>query len=165
MWNQTYQKILSMICGQEKLKMRMKLNFWCQRRKPYSLSFFDQCLALAKNQKHKYAVFTMLMQDYSVFVVFSLQDMNDFPPVFSQSVYRGMVAPNAVKGTIITTVVANDSDPTVRISNCYSVFFPRWCMRVIQNNDACVHLVWVCVVDGVLSVFNAFTGLLTETSW
>ncbi|XP_017293900.1 protocadherin-15-like isoform X3 [Kryptolebias marmoratus] len=38
-------------------------------------------------------------------------DMNDFAPVFSQSVYRGMVAPNAVKGTIITTVMANDSDP------------------------------------------------------
>ncbi|XP_037546821.1 protocadherin-15 [Nematolebias whitei] len=38
-------------------------------------------------------------------------DMNDFAPVFSQSVYKGMVAPNVVKGTIITTVMANDSDP------------------------------------------------------
>uniref|UniRef100_A0A1A8G0A5 Protocadherin 15b n=2 Tax=Nothobranchius korthausae TaxID=1143690 RepID=A0A1A8G0A5_9TELE len=37
--------------------------------------------------------------------------MNDFAPAFSQSVYRGMVAPNAVKGTIVTTVMANDSDP------------------------------------------------------
>lgn len=40
--------------------------------------------------------------------------MNDFSPVFGQSLYRGMVAPNAVKGTIVTTVTANDSDPTVR---------------------------------------------------
>ncbi|XP_044193694.1 protocadherin-15-like isoform X1 [Thunnus albacares] len=40
-----------------------------------------------------------------------IMDMNDFSPVFSQSVYRGMVAPNAVKGTIVTTVKANDSDP------------------------------------------------------
>lgn len=86
-------------------------------KKKTIFSFFLRFLALAEKQKRKYAVFTMLMQYYSVFVVFSLQDMNDFPPVFSQSVYRGMVAPNAVKGTIITTVVANDSDPTVRIYN------------------------------------------------
>ncbi|XP_078135215.1 protocadherin-15b [Sander vitreus] len=38
-------------------------------------------------------------------------DMNDFSPIFRQSVYRGLVAPNAVKGTIVTTVMANDSDP------------------------------------------------------
>uniref|UniRef100_A0A4W6E4J8 Protocadherin-15 n=1 Tax=Lates calcarifer TaxID=8187 RepID=A0A4W6E4J8_LATCA len=44
-------------------------------------------------------------------VTVRIMDMNDFSPVFSQSVYRGMVAPNAVKGTIVTTVVANDSDP------------------------------------------------------
>uniref|UniRef100_A0A3Q2GQX7 Protocadherin-related 15b n=1 Tax=Cyprinodon variegatus TaxID=28743 RepID=A0A3Q2GQX7_CYPVA len=40
-----------------------------------------------------------------------VSDMNDFFPAFSQPVYRGMVAPNAVKGTIVTTVMANDSDP------------------------------------------------------
>ncbi|XP_056286606.1 protocadherin-15-like [Pseudoliparis swirei] len=40
-----------------------------------------------------------------------ITDMNDFSPVFSQSVYRGLVAPNAFKGTIVTTVMANDSDP------------------------------------------------------
>ncbi|XP_025765623.1 protocadherin-15 isoform X1 [Oreochromis niloticus] len=44
-------------------------------------------------------------------VTVRIMDMNDFFPVFSQSVYRGMVAPNAVKGTIVTTVMANDSDP------------------------------------------------------
>uniref|UniRef100_A0A7N8Y4Z0 Protocadherin-15 n=1 Tax=Mastacembelus armatus TaxID=205130 RepID=A0A7N8Y4Z0_9TELE len=47
----------------------------------------------------------------SVTVRIMVSDMNDFSPVFSQSVYRGMVAPNAVKGTIVTTVMANDSDP------------------------------------------------------
>uniref|UniRef100_A0A669DYG2 Protocadherin-related 15b n=1 Tax=Oreochromis niloticus TaxID=8128 RepID=A0A669DYG2_ORENI len=47
----------------------------------------------------------------SVTVRIMVSDMNDFFPVFSQSVYRGMVAPNAVKGTIVTTVMANDSDP------------------------------------------------------
>ncbi|KAG7271050.1 hypothetical protein CRUP_005899 [Coryphaenoides rupestris] len=45
-----------------------------------------------------------------VVVVMVVLDMNDFTPVFSQAVYRGMVAPNAVKGTIVTTVMANDSD-------------------------------------------------------
>ncbi|XP_038592050.1 protocadherin-15-like isoform X1 [Micropterus salmoides] len=44
-------------------------------------------------------------------VTVRIMDMNDFSPVFRQSVYRGMVAPNAVKGTIVTTVMANDSDP------------------------------------------------------
>ncbi|XP_053270320.1 protocadherin-15 [Pleuronectes platessa] len=47
----------------------------------------------------------------SVTVTIIVSDMNDFPPVFSQSAYRGMVAPNAVKGTLVTTVSANDSDP------------------------------------------------------
>uniref|UniRef100_A0A672JCS5 Protocadherin-15 n=1 Tax=Salarias fasciatus TaxID=181472 RepID=A0A672JCS5_SALFA len=47
----------------------------------------------------------------SVTVRIMVSDMNDYSPVFSQSVYRGMVAPNAVKGTIVTTVTANDSDP------------------------------------------------------
>uniref|UniRef100_A0A673BNC4 Protocadherin-15 n=1 Tax=Sphaeramia orbicularis TaxID=375764 RepID=A0A673BNC4_9TELE len=44
-------------------------------------------------------------------VTVRITDMNDFSPVFSQPVYRGMVAPNAVKGTIVTTVTANDLDP------------------------------------------------------
>uniref|UniRef100_A0A673BJG6 Protocadherin-15 n=1 Tax=Sphaeramia orbicularis TaxID=375764 RepID=A0A673BJG6_9TELE len=47
----------------------------------------------------------------SVTVRITVSDMNDFSPVFSQPVYRGMVAPNAVKGTIVTTVTANDLDP------------------------------------------------------
>ncbi|XP_077481795.1 protocadherin-15b [Stigmatopora argus] len=44
-------------------------------------------------------------------VTVTITDVNDFAPVFSQPMYRGMVAPNAVKGTIVTTVTANDSDP------------------------------------------------------
>ncbi|XP_047183468.1 protocadherin-15-like isoform X2 [Scophthalmus maximus] len=44
-------------------------------------------------------------------VTVRIMDMNDFAPVFRRPVYRGMVAPNAVKGTIVTTVMANDSDP------------------------------------------------------
>uniref|UniRef100_A0A3Q3RC81 Protocadherin-15 n=1 Tax=Monopterus albus TaxID=43700 RepID=A0A3Q3RC81_MONAL len=47
----------------------------------------------------------------SVTVKIMVSDMNDFSPEFSQSVFRGMVAPNAVKGTIVTTVLAYDSDP------------------------------------------------------
>uniref|UniRef100_A0A3P8ZQH4 Cadherin domain-containing protein n=1 Tax=Esox lucius TaxID=8010 RepID=A0A3P8ZQH4_ESOLU len=38
-------------------------------------------------------------------------DMNDFSPVFSQVLYKGLVAPNAEKGTVITTVFAEDQDP------------------------------------------------------
>lgn len=39
--------------------------------------------------------------------------MNDYPPVFSKRIYKGMVAPDAVKGTPITTVYAEDADPPV----------------------------------------------------
>uniref|UniRef100_A0A8B9LAL4 Protocadherin-related 15a n=1 Tax=Astyanax mexicanus TaxID=7994 RepID=A0A8B9LAL4_ASTMX len=44
-------------------------------------------------------------------VLIRITDMNDFAPVFTQAIYRGMVAPNAVKGTVVTTVKATDQDP------------------------------------------------------
>uniref|UniRef100_A0A8C8EY34 Protocadherin-15 n=1 Tax=Oncorhynchus tshawytscha TaxID=74940 RepID=A0A8C8EY34_ONCTS len=44
-------------------------------------------------------------------VTVKITDMNDYSPVFSQVLYRGMVAPNAVKGTVVTTVHAEDLDP------------------------------------------------------
>uniref|UniRef100_A0A8C7JJ95 Protocadherin-related 15b n=1 Tax=Oncorhynchus kisutch TaxID=8019 RepID=A0A8C7JJ95_ONCKI len=44
-------------------------------------------------------------------VTVKIMDMNDYSPVFSQVVYRGMVAPNAVKGTVVATVQAEDLDP------------------------------------------------------
>uniref|UniRef100_A0A8C7Q4C5 Protocadherin-related 15b n=1 Tax=Oncorhynchus mykiss TaxID=8022 RepID=A0A8C7Q4C5_ONCMY len=46
-------------------------------------------------------------------VTVKITDMNDYSPVFSQVLYRGMVAPNAVKGTVVTTVHAEDLDPPV----------------------------------------------------
>uniref|UniRef100_A0A8D3BG94 Protocadherin-15 n=1 Tax=Scophthalmus maximus TaxID=52904 RepID=A0A8D3BG94_SCOMX len=47
----------------------------------------------------------------TVTVRITVRDMNDFSPIFSQDLYRGMVAPNAEKGTVITTVFAADQDP------------------------------------------------------
>ncbi|XP_072246982.1 protocadherin-15-like [Leuresthes tenuis] len=44
-------------------------------------------------------------------VTIRITDMNDFSPVFRQDLYKGMVAPNAEKGTVITTVFAEDRDP------------------------------------------------------
>ncbi|XP_062859536.1 protocadherin-15b [Trichomycterus rosablanca] len=40
----------------------------------------------------------------------TITDVNDFSPVFTRTVYRGMVAPNALKGTVITSVQAEDWD-------------------------------------------------------
>ncbi|KAI5940397.1 Protocadherin-15 [Manis javanica] len=40
-----------------------------------------------------------------------VKDMNDYPPIFTKRIYKGMVAPDAVKGTPITTVHAEDADP------------------------------------------------------
>uniref|UniRef100_A0A672J4M1 Protocadherin-related 15a n=1 Tax=Salarias fasciatus TaxID=181472 RepID=A0A672J4M1_SALFA len=47
----------------------------------------------------------------TVTVRITVRDMNDFSPIFTQDLYRGMVAPNAEKGTVITTVFAEDQDP------------------------------------------------------
>uniref|UniRef100_A0A3P8SQ67 Protocadherin-related 15a n=1 Tax=Amphiprion percula TaxID=161767 RepID=A0A3P8SQ67_AMPPE len=47
----------------------------------------------------------------TVTVRITVRDMNDFSPIFSQDLYKGMVAPNAEKGTVITTVFAEDQDP------------------------------------------------------
>ncbi|TMS04342.1 Protocadherin-15 [Larimichthys crocea] len=44
-------------------------------------------------------------------VTVRITDVNDFSPVFQQDLYKGMVAPNAEKGTVITTVFAEDEDP------------------------------------------------------
>ncbi|XP_041939864.1 protocadherin-15-like [Alosa sapidissima] len=46
-------------------------------------------------------------------VTVKIIDMNDYSPVFSQALYRGVVAPNAVKGTVIIMVSAKDGDPPV----------------------------------------------------
>lgn len=79
-----------------------------------------------------------VLSDHVCCVFISLQDMNDFSPVFSQSVYRGMVAPNAVKGTIVTTVTAKDSDPVVSVSSCcYSI---KWVFTLGLSN--CVWEYW-----------------------
>uniref|UniRef100_A0A3Q2NQ44 Protocadherin-related 15a n=1 Tax=Fundulus heteroclitus TaxID=8078 RepID=A0A3Q2NQ44_FUNHE len=47
----------------------------------------------------------------TVTVRITVRDMNDFSPIFSQDLYKGLVAPNAEKGTVITTVFAEDQDP------------------------------------------------------
>ncbi|XP_060538259.1 protocadherin-15 isoform X1 [Pantherophis guttatus] len=44
-------------------------------------------------------------------VTVRIKDMNDYSPVFSKTLYRGMVAPDAIKGTVITMVEAEDQDP------------------------------------------------------
>ncbi|XP_069097078.1 protocadherin-15 [Pleurodeles waltl] len=44
-------------------------------------------------------------------VTVTVKDMNDYSPVFDKPMYWGMVAPDAVKGTIIVTVSAQDQDP------------------------------------------------------
>ena len=43
----------------------------------------------------------------------SSQYVNAFSPVFSKELYKGLVAPNAQKGTVIATVFAEDQDPPV----------------------------------------------------
>ncbi|KAM9477510.1 protocadherin-15-like isoform 1-T1 [Clarias gariepinus] len=45
-------------------------------------------------------------------VTVRITDVNDYTPVFARPLYKGMVAPNAEKGTLITTVLATDQDPS-----------------------------------------------------
>ncbi|XP_056385985.1 protocadherin-15 [Hyla sarda] len=44
-------------------------------------------------------------------VTVRVKDMNDFSPVFTKTIYWGMVAPDALRGTVIVTVTAEDRDP------------------------------------------------------
>ncbi|XP_041426132.1 protocadherin-15-like [Xenopus laevis] len=44
-------------------------------------------------------------------VTVQVKDMNDYSPVFTKVLYWGMVAPDALKGTLVTTVAAEDKDP------------------------------------------------------
>uniref|UniRef100_A0A4W3K6A1 Protocadherin-15 n=1 Tax=Callorhinchus milii TaxID=7868 RepID=A0A4W3K6A1_CALMI len=44
-------------------------------------------------------------------VTVQIKDMNDHTPEFSKPIYKGMVAPDALKGTLIATVSAEDKDP------------------------------------------------------
>lgn len=57
--------------------------------------------------------------------------MNDFSPVFSQELYEGMVAPNAEKGTVITTVLAEDQDPPVSIKKIHLSHYK--CLLTIRH--------------------------------
>uniref|UniRef100_A0A4W6ED21 Cadherin domain-containing protein n=1 Tax=Lates calcarifer TaxID=8187 RepID=A0A4W6ED21_LATCA len=43
-------------------------------------------------------------------ILITVLDVNDNAPVFSQPIYKGTVAENAAKGTIVTTVSASDAD-------------------------------------------------------
>lgn len=69
--------------------------------------------------------------------------MNDFSPVFSQDLYKGMVAPNAEKGTVITRVLAEDQDPPVSKSLLYTplLYLKYTADKVkVQTGGRC----WVC---------------------
>ncbi|KAM4636927.1 protocadherin-15 [Discoglossus pictus] len=66
------------------------------------------------------AVYTFLVEAFDITgsmppgiatVTLRIKDMNDYSPVFNKAIYWGMVAPDAVKGTIIATVAAEDRDP------------------------------------------------------
>uniref|UniRef100_A0A8D0GG59 Protocadherin related 15 n=1 Tax=Sphenodon punctatus TaxID=8508 RepID=A0A8D0GG59_SPHPU len=67
------------------------------------------------------ATFTFLVEAFDIrgtmppglaTVTVRVTDMNDYSPVFSKALYRGLVAPDAIKGTVITTVSAEDQDPS-----------------------------------------------------
>lgn len=58
-----------------------------------------------------------------IFVPCFFQDVNDFSPVFRQALYKGLVAPNAEKGTVITTVLADDQDPPVSTQSPNEIHF------------------------------------------
>lgn len=80
--------------------------------------------------------------------------MNDFSPVFSQELYKGMVAPNAEKGTVITTVFASDQDPPVSLNKCICqiYFYVNICLHAMHTT-MWLHLKEFECVD-LMCVFN-----------
>ncbi|XP_030425458.1 protocadherin-15 isoform X4 [Gopherus evgoodei] len=91
----------------------------------FSLNKFTGELSLLKSLDYESfsgteATFTFLVEAFDIrgtmppglaTVTVRVKDMNDYSPVFSSALYRGMVAPDAIKGTVITTVSAKDQDP------------------------------------------------------
>ncbi|XP_068570892.1 protocadherin gamma-A11-like isoform X30 [Cebidichthys violaceus] len=54
-------------------------------------------------------------------ILITVLDANDNAPVFTQPVYKGSVAENAAKGTIVTTVSASDADHKLNGKISYSI--------------------------------------------
>uniref|UniRef100_A0A674HX91 Protocadherin-15 n=1 Tax=Terrapene triunguis TaxID=2587831 RepID=A0A674HX91_9SAUR len=91
----------------------------------FSLNKFTGELSLFKSLDYESfsgteATFTFLVEAFDsggtmppglATVTVRVKDMNDYSPVFSKALYRGMVAPDAIKGTVIATVSAEDQDP------------------------------------------------------
>ncbi|XP_028585479.1 protocadherin-15 isoform X1 [Podarcis muralis] len=91
----------------------------------FSLNRFNGDLSLIKSLDFESfpdpdAAFTFLVEAFDIggtmppglaTVTVRIRDMNDYSPVFNKPLYRGMVAPDAIKGTVITTVEAEDLDP------------------------------------------------------
>ncbi|XP_060097225.1 protocadherin-15 isoform X2 [Heteronotia binoei] len=96
-----------------------------EARKFFSLNKFTGELSLLKPLDFESfadtdATFTFLVEAFDIggtmppglaTVTVRIRDMNDYSPVFSKPLYRGMVAPDAIKGTVVTVVSAEDQDP------------------------------------------------------
>ncbi|XP_037635327.1 protocadherin beta-16-like [Sebastes umbrosus] len=54
-------------------------------------------------------------------ILITVLDVNDNAPVFTQPMYKGTVAENAAKGTIVTTVSASDADHGLNGKITYSI--------------------------------------------
>ncbi|KAM9356701.1 protocadherin beta-16-like [Symphorus nematophorus] len=54
-------------------------------------------------------------------ILITVLDANDNAPVFTQPIYKGTVAENAAKGTIVTTVSASDADHGLNGKIMYSI--------------------------------------------
>ncbi|XP_070819457.1 protocadherin beta-16-like [Chaetodon trifascialis] len=54
-------------------------------------------------------------------ILITVLDVNDNAPVFTQPIYKGTVAENAAKGTIVTTVSASDADHGLNGKITYSI--------------------------------------------
>ncbi|XP_032383669.1 protocadherin beta-16, partial [Etheostoma spectabile] len=54
-------------------------------------------------------------------IIITVLDVNDNAPVFTQPIYKGTVAENAAKGTIVTTVSASDADNGLNGKITYSI--------------------------------------------
>lgn len=75
--------------------------------------------------------------------------MNDFSPIFTQELYKGLVAPNADKGTVITTVFAEDQDPPVSsahriVQNASVFFFTSLALILVEIQEGKLFLAFAC---------------------
>ena len=109
----------------------------------------------------------------SVRILVTIEDVNDSPPVFEQTVYHGQVAEGAAIGTSVITITASDADLnefgvnfySVSGSDVFSIVNTTGELQVIGNIDretTSTYTLQISATDGVNAASTTVTINVTD---